>query len=83
VLVDASSTLADEPAAWREARDTSQFLSDVKTRHDKMVESRTSLHRRICTSFGAVSRKPMALPAALVDELYGLKEVEIRIMEAS
>ena len=31
----------------------------------------------------AVSRKPMAHPDALVYELYGLTEVEIRIMEAS
>ena len=30
-----------------------------------------------------MSRKPMAHPDALVYELYGLTEVEIRIMEAS
>ena len=29
----------------------------------------------------AVSRKPMALPGALVYELYGLTEAEIRIVE--
>ena len=48
---------------------------------DKATEVVETMRYR--TSFGAVSRNPMALPAALVDELYGLKEVEIRIMEAS
>ena len=48
------------------------FLSDVKARHGKMVESRTS--------FGAVSRKPKAVPT-LVCELYGLAEEEISIVE--
>jgi len=57
-------------------------LSDVKARHDKMVESRTSLHRRTRTSYGAaVSRKPMARPDALVYELYGPTDDEIRIVE--
>jgi len=43
-----------------------------------------SLGRTRCQKrAGAASRKPMALPDALVYELYGLTEVEIRMMEAS
>jgi hypothetical protein len=44
-------------------------------------ESSRTLIARSCMEPLAVSRKPLALPDALVYELYGLTEEEIRITE--
>jgi hypothetical protein len=39
-----------------------------------------SVKKMLAKLFGAVSREPIALPDALVYELYGLTEEEIRIV---
>ena len=72
------------------------FPSDVKAWHDKtvgLVETmRMTADGFQLTAYGlgrmrgqkdagAVSRRPMALPDALVHELYGLSEEETQIVE--
>jgi len=63
------------------------FLSDVKARQGELTAD--SLQLTASVGYGirntperlAVSRRPMVLPDALVYELYGLSEDEIRIIE--
>lgn len=58
-------------------------LPKAKTPHDKVEDHFVEVTDMIATSGPlAVSRKPMASPA-LVYELYGLTEEEIRIVEGT
>jgi len=63
------------------------YLSDVKARQGELTAD--SLQLTASVGYGirntperlAVSRKPMALPDALVYELYGLTQEEVAVVE--